>query len=251
MSRPRPSARLAAAGLAALGLAMGAAGAAGARDGEGGPVVVELFTSQGCAVCRPADALALELARRPGIVLLTLPVTYWDYLGWRDTLAQRAFNERQRAYAASRGERQILTPQAVVNGGASAIGSDRKAVERLLREAGSVPALPVSVSESAERLIVDLGASADSSARAEVLLVSVARSRTVVVEGGESPGRVVYADVVRGIQRIGSWSGRQIRIELPHAAIKARDADSYVVLVQAMHGGRPGRIYGAAKGPGL
>ncbi|MFD0936896.1 DUF1223 domain-containing protein, partial [Methylobacterium trifolii] len=107
--------------------------------------VVEMFTSQGCAVCRSADPVVGELARRPGVLALTFPVTYWDYLGWRDTLAQRPFTERQHAYGSSRGARQVYTPQAVVNGGASVVGSDRAGLERVLGEAAMQGGLPVPV----------------------------------------------------------------------------------------------------------
>src|SRR5918993_3798564 len=87
--------------------------------------VVELFTSQGCSSCPPADAYLVELARRPDIVALTLPIDYWDYLGWKDTLAHSAFSARQRAYAGARGDRQVYTPQAVVNGRELFVGSNR------------------------------------------------------------------------------------------------------------------------------
>src|SRR3954453_7509032 len=99
--------------------------AGGARGAEARGAVVGLFTSQGCSACPPADRLMAELAREPGVIALSLPVTYWDYLGWKDTLAHAAFTERQRAYAGMRGDRQVFTPQAVVNGAATVVGSDR------------------------------------------------------------------------------------------------------------------------------
>src|ERR687884_289212 len=86
--------------------------------------VVELFTSQGCSSCPPADAMLGELARRPDVIALSLPVDYWDYLGWKDTLAQPAFSARQRAYAGARGDRQVYTPQVIVNGATPCVGSD-------------------------------------------------------------------------------------------------------------------------------
>ena len=95
-----------------------------------GPLaVVELFTSQGCSSCPPADAALRDLARRTDLIALTMPVDYWDYLGWRDTLAQPAFTARQRAYAATRGDRQVFTPQVVVNGKGACLGSDAAALE--------------------------------------------------------------------------------------------------------------------------
>src|SRR5918998_4558273 len=102
-----------------------------ARRAAAGPqAVVELFTSQGCSSCPPADAMLVELAARPDVVALTLPVDYWDYLGWKDTLAQPGFTARQRAYAHLRGDRQVYTPQVVVNGTRPSVGSDKAAVER-------------------------------------------------------------------------------------------------------------------------
>src|SRR5918998_1485277 len=110
-----------------------------ARRAAAGPqAVVELFTSQGCSSCPPADALFVELAKRPELVALTLPVDYWDYLGWKDTLAQPVFTARQRAYAHRRSDRQLYTPQAIVNGTKPCVGSDRTQIE-----ASIAPSLPV------------------------------------------------------------------------------------------------------------
>ena len=95
--------------------------------------VVELFTSQGCSSCPPADALLVEYSRQPDIVALSLPVNYWDYLGWKDTLAHVAFTERQKAYAHGRSDRQVFTPQMIVNGKKSCIGSDRAQIEKAIQ----------------------------------------------------------------------------------------------------------------------
>src|SRR6218665_1299388 len=87
--------------------------------------VIELFTSQGCSSCPPADALFVELARNPELIALTLPVTYWDYLGWKDTLGKASFAKRQKYYAKARGDGQVYTPQAVINGASHVLGSDK------------------------------------------------------------------------------------------------------------------------------
>src|SRR3954466_4691787 len=97
-------------------LALGVAGPAASGAGQSPRVVVELFTSQGCSSCPPADKLLSEFARDPGVLALTMPVDYWDYLGWKDTLADRAFTDRQKAYGEIRGDRQVYTPQAVIDG---------------------------------------------------------------------------------------------------------------------------------------
>src|SRR6201981_1051202 len=96
--------------------------------------VVELFTSQGCSSCPAADKIMGELAKDPSIVALSMPIDYWDYLGWKDTLADARFSARQKAYSRMRGDRDVYTPQAIVNGSAQAIGSDRSSLEQALHD---------------------------------------------------------------------------------------------------------------------
>src|ERR1700758_3970273 len=96
--------------------------------------VVELFTSQGCSSCPPADKIIGELAKDPSVIALSLPIDYWDYLGWKDTLADSRFSARQKAYSRMRGDRDVYTPQAIVNGSVQAIGSDRTSIERAIHE---------------------------------------------------------------------------------------------------------------------
>jgi hypothetical protein len=218
--------------------------------------VVELFTSQGCGACRGADPIIRDLARQPGVVALTLPVTYWDYLGWKDTLALRPLTERQRAYARARGARQVFTPQVVVDGGGFAVGSDRPALERLMREAtqrGGLP-IPVRGEIKGDRIAVEVGAAPEArpDTRGDVWLVPVLRSRAIAIQAGENGGRTAtYVNVVRGIQRLGSWTGQPTRFDVPCTLAEVAEADSWVILVQGAAEGRPGRILGAAKGPGL
>lgn len=218
--------------------------------------VVELFTSQGCGACRSADPVIRDLARQPGVVALTLPVTYWDYLGWKDTLAMRPLTERQRAYARARGARQVFTPQIVVDGSGFAVGSDRAALERLMREAtqhGGLP-IPVRGEMHGDRITVEVGAAPDTrtDTRGDVWLVPVLRSRAIAIQGGENGGRTAtYVNVVRGMQRLGTWAGQPTRFDVPCTMAEIAEADSWVVLLQSAAEGRPGRILGAAKGPGL
>src|SRR5580700_11394744 len=91
--------------------------------------VVELFTSQGCSSCPPADKIIGELAKDPSVIALSMPIDYWDYLGWKDTLADARFSARQKAYSQMRGDRKVYTPQVVVNGSAHVVGSDRSGIE--------------------------------------------------------------------------------------------------------------------------
>jgi hypothetical protein len=215
---------------------------------------VELFTSQGCSSCPPADAYLAELARRPGVIALALPVDYWDYLGWKDTLAQAAFSARQRAYAGVRGDRQVYTPQMVVNGVAASVGSDRAEVERHIGGAGR-PALlvDVSVAETGSTVTVEVGgATVGGPKSAEVWLLPVVKRRDVAIGRGENRGRsVAYVNVVRGMSRLGAWSGQPARFEAPLANARRGDAESYVVLLQAGAPGYLGPVLGAAKSPDL
>jgi hypothetical protein len=218
--------------------------------------VVELFTSQGCGACRTADPVLRDLSRQPGVIALTLPVTYWDYLGWKDTLALRPLTERQRAYAKGRGARQVFTPQIVVDGSAFAVGSDRNTLDRLLRDAAQHGGLPVPVrsERQGDRILVEVGAApeAKTELHGDVWLVPVLRSRAIAIQGGENGGRTAtYVNVVRGMQRLGPWTGQATRFDVPFTQTKTADADSWVVLLQGAADGRPGRIFGAAKGPGL
>src|SRR3954471_19915044 len=105
--------------------------------GENPKAVVELFTSQGCSSCPPADRVLAELAREADVIAPTMPVDYWDYLGWKDTLASPAFSARQRAYSNARGDRQVFTPQMIVNGKISCVGSDRAQIGRSMAGASA------------------------------------------------------------------------------------------------------------------
>lgn len=218
--------------------------------------VIELFTSQGCSSCPAADKLAGQLRQDPSVLVLSLPVDYWDYLGWKDTLALRPLTERQRAYARGRGARQVFTPQVVVDGTSFAVGSDRAALDRLLRDASQRGGLPVPVQgeRRGDRILVEVGAAPEVKAelRGEIWLVPVLRSRAITIQGGENGGRTAhYVNIVRGMQRLGSWTGQATRFDVPDSQAAIADADSWVVLLQGSAEGRPGRILGAAKGPGL
>src|SRR3978361_1621183 len=117
--------------------------------------VVELFTSQGCSSCPPADKIIGELAKDPSAIPLSMPIDYWDYLGWKDTLADSRFSARQKAYSHARGDRDVYTPQVVVNGSTAVIGSDRAKIEGAIdttRKADGVMSVPVSMSLSGKQI---------------------------------------------------------------------------------------------------
>src|SRR5215468_7330153 len=103
--------------------------------------VIELFTSQGCSSCPAADTVLGELSRDPSLVTMSLPVDYWDYLGWKDTLALHGHSDRQRAYAEVRGDREVYTPQVVINGVLHVLGSDKAAIENAIAQTRRDPAV--------------------------------------------------------------------------------------------------------------
>jgi hypothetical protein len=217
--------------------------------------VVELFTSQGCSSCPPADELLVEYSRRPDIVALSLPVNYWDYLGWKDTLAHVAFTERQKAYAHSRNDRQVFTPQMIVNGKKSSIGSDRAQIEKAIQyTTKGRKTLPVDVivTEQNGTVSIAIEETPDTMQReAEIWVLPVLKSQTVPIERGENKGKTItYANVVRGLNRVGEWRGGSARFEVP-LRMAREGGDAYVVLLQGTDAARPGLILGAAKGPGL
>lgn len=217
--------------------------------------VVELFTSQGCSSCPPADELLVEYSRQPDIIALSLPVNYWDYLGWKDTLAHVAFTERQKAYAHSRSDRQVFTPQMIVNGKKSCIGSDRAQIEKAIQYTSKGrKTLPVNVSvdERNGTVTIAVEETPDTTQRAaELWVLPVLKTQTVPIERGENRGKTItYANVVRGLKRVGEWLGGSARFEVPLETARS-GGDAYVVLLQSTDAARPGIILGAAKGPGF
>jgi hypothetical protein len=220
-------------------------------------MVIELFTSQGCSSCPPADALLSELASRPDVIALSMPVDYWDYLGWKDTLAKPAFSARQKAYSAARGDRQVYTPQAVIDGVIHAVGSDRTQIETAAKSAqnrAGVMLLPVSIADQdgAYSVTVGAGAAASSPSSAQVFALPVIRRRDVAIGRGENANRkVTYVNIVRDMILLGEWSGAQKSYSLARSAVRGDNIDGFVVLVQTGTPARPGMIMGAAKSAGL
>ena len=190
-----------------------------------GPVVVELFTSQGCSSCLPADALMAELSQRPGVIALSLHVDYWDYLGWRDTLGSPDCAQRQRDYARRRGDGQVYTPQAVINGKAEVIGSDRQGVlEAIARERANERRtfVPVAITGGKRELVIEVAAAPGERLplEATVWVVSVVPEVVIDIERGENAGRTLaYGNVVRKIMPVGMWHGDALSLMLPKAAI--------------------------------
>jgi hypothetical protein len=209
--------------------------------------VVELFTSQGCSSCPPADDLLGELANNPKLIALSLNVDYWDYLGWRDTLALPVHSARQKGYAKLRGERQVYTPQLVANGLVEARGGDRQAVEQIVAEAQASNGLdvPVSLARNDSNIEIEVGAGAAPAG--SIWIVAVTRSIAVKIKRGENRGKTItYFNVVRAWTRLDDWSGERTLKSLPVADLMPLDADTAVVLVQSGTVERPGPVRGAA-----
>jgi hypothetical protein len=212
--------------------------------------VIELFTSQGCSSCPPADKLMADLAKDPTLIVLSLPVDYWDYLGWKDTLAHSAFTYRQKAYSAMRGDRQVYTPQAVINGVAHAVGSDRAQIERAFvatRGVSGAMAHEIRIVRRESALVVECPPRAADAGAAHLWALPFAKERSVQIGRGENGGRsVTYVNVVRGLSRIGECRGDPGVVELP-ASILPADADGVVVLMQSGTEKKAAQILAAAR----
>jgi hypothetical protein len=214
--------------------------------------VLELFTSQGCSSCPPADALMQEFAVRRDVVALTLPVDYWDYLGWKDTLARPAFALRQRSYAKVRGDGEVYTPQMVVNGMAHVVGSHRADIERALSQTNEkLEHQRVSVELRAEpgSLIVAIGPGRPTKSGSGTVWLALVEPRVEVeIERGENKGRkIAYFNVVRELTNIGGWTGEAAVIKYGHDGAK-QSPMRYAAIVQQ---GTAGPIIGAAWLPDL
>ena len=208
------------------------------------PVLVELFTSQGCNSCPPADKLAAELKSMPGVQVVSLNVDYWDYLGWRDTLARPEYTQRQMDYAHDRGDNAVYTPQMVVNGSHHAVGSDRAAVQDLIAKArGKVPPVAVELNVDDTEVIVKLG-DGQPVGEATLWLMSLAPQIDVKIERGENTGSTIsYTNVVRKLVPAGMWDGKANIIKLPRKAIFTADCKGSVAILQR---GKVGGVLGLA-----
>jgi hypothetical protein len=205
------------------------------------PIVVELFTSEGCSSCPPADALLAQLASRPEILALSFHVDYWDRLGWKDPFSMPAATERQHRYAELLGLATVYTPQVVVDGKWQAVGSDRDEVERALNTARRDSSeLPVELAVDHGHAQIRVGSSGEA-VSAAVLLIGFDRRHVTAVARGENSGRTLaHIDVVRHVEEVAEFDGRANMIEVPlHSP-----SDRVAAIVQA----RDGRVLGVAVG---
>ena len=211
--------------------------------------VIELFTSQGCSSCPPADAMLKQFSEEPGVLALSLPVDYWDYLGWKDTLGSPRNSERQRSYAKARGDGAIYTPQMVVNGTIHVNGAQKADIEQAISLTSKNTALPrVSIRFWQEANTLNIAAGAAEAGRvvneATVWLALVQPSATVEVAHGENAGqKLQYTNVVRELTPVGLWKGEPLMIQIPRLAVMQASTQKCVVLIQE---GKAGPIIGAA-----
>lgn len=209
------------------------------------PIVVELFTSQGCSSCPPADAIVAELARhRPDLLPLTFHVTYWNSLGWKDPFSFAGATERQRHYVATSVSPNVYTPAMVLDGRRDVIGSDRPAVEAALAraKADATTAAPVTAARTGAGLTITVGAGLGKGpglGGGKVLLLGFDREHRTQVGRGENSGRTLLeANIVRSMGVAGTWTGQPLRLE---AAMPA--GEEVAVIVQA----DDGRVLGATR----
>ena len=211
--------------------------------------VLELFTSQGCSSCPAADKLLGELAHDSSLVVISVPIDYWDYLGWKDTLALPGHAGRQSGYARVRGDRQVYTPQMVVNGAVHALGSDKAAIERAIAQSkgtGEAVSLPVSVSQADGKLTVRVPAWKNGTAQGEVWLCPVTKAVPVSIGRGENRGRTVtYFNVVRGWTKLGDWTGAAGEWSVPLKDVEREGADTVAIIIQRGELKSPGVMIGA------
>lgn len=200
--------------------------------------VVELFTSQGCSSCPPADRLQGKFARRDDLIALTFNVDYWDYIGWKDTLAKRAYSERQRSYARARGDGGVYTPQTVVDGMHHTTGSNEAAIERLLgftRQKLRDRRVPIKVWSEGDVLMIKVGAAPKGRPvkPATIWLALVKDKVTVEIKRGENRGKTItYHNVVRDLKQVGRWTGEEKMVDFTKHHLMASRSDGCVVLLQ-------------------
>jgi hypothetical protein len=230
-----------------LGFAIAGILVAGNAAASEPKAVLELFTSQGCSSCPAADKLIAEYAERGDVLALSFNVDYWDYLGWKDTLASPDNTERQRAYAAARGDRQVYTPQVVVNGREHVVGSKRADIEAAIARSPGLP-VKIELAEKEDAITVSLARNGGVAHNATLWLVFYKEKVSVPIERGENTGKTItYSNVVKKLRPIAMWKGDEMSVDLPKSEMAKAKTKRCAVLLQAeTEGGLPGPVLGAA-----
>lgn len=199
------------------------------------PVVVELYTSQGCSSCPPADAYLHKLAKRDGVIALAMHVDYWDYIGWKDSFASPEMTKRQRAYARAGNRRMVYTPQMIINGSDHVVGNRPKDVEDLIkRHARSGAPVNLSVTRKGDQVQVTANAAKTLERPVVVQLVRFEPQQTVDIKRGENAGKSLsYANIVTGITALREWDGEGT---LDFSARMAGDEPGVILIQGVAHG---------------
>ena len=210
--------------------------------------VVELFTSQGCSSCPPADKVLGELAQDKSVIALSLPIDYWDYLGWKDTLADSRFSARQKAYSHMRGNRGVYTPQVIVNGTTDVLGSDRIAIENAAKgtqKNDGVMSVPITMTTSGSQINVSVAEAGGRSG--EIWICAVSKQVPITISRGENRGQhITYHNVVRNVLKVGDWNGKAGSWTVPLENITREGVDAVAVYIQDGNRDKPGPMLGAA-----
>jgi hypothetical protein len=200
------------------------------------PVVVELFTSQGCSSCPPADAFLGELAQRKDVIALAYHVDYWDYIGWKDRYASPAWTDRQKAYAGALELRTLYTPQMVIDGRVDAVGSDRDNVNYLIDHAAAQPKLQLTLDSSGGKHVLRLPEARFSKPATIWLAIYDPEQRTPVSRGENAGSTLSEYNIVRDLRKLASWDGAATTIDLNLADAMGK-GQACAVLVQSANDG--------------
>ena len=227
-----PAAALAAAFVAAGSVAQPSSARAARETPPPEPVIVELFTAQGCAGCPEANARFEDVAAEPGVIALTYAVDYWDYLGWQDTFARPEFAQRQRAYSKPLRLRDVSTPQVVIDGRRQVVGAQAPALQSAIDEEAARRVFPPEIEFREDGDRVGVGSGRAPAGGAEVVAVTFTPGpQEVVIARGDNRGRTVrHMNVVRSVRILGPWTGRAALYALPGAR---QPGQAVAILVQA------------------
>lgn len=213
--------------------------------GQARQVVVELYTSQGCSSCPPADELLRELSTRDDVIPLAFHVDYWDYIGWKDPFARPENTRRQKEHSHRLGLRHIYTPQMIIQGAANVVGSNKWEIDRAIKKTRHFATLPINLSHHKKGVLDIEIPGAASKEPATVYLITFDDKHTTTIKRGENGGRQLsYFNVVRDMQPIGTWTGETFKKSVNVHAMAAAGRDAGAVIVQSK---RTGRIIGAGK----
>ena len=208
---------------------------AGVAAAQSSPVVVELYTSQGCSSCPPADKYLGELAKRGDVIALSLHVDYWDYIGWKDVFADPKFTDRQHAYARASGKRMVYTPQMVIAGQDHVVGTKPAEVRRLIKtHSNTLDPVKLSVTRKGDRLEIMAEPLKEGLGRMVVQMVRFKDGQTVRIKRGENAGRdLAYHNIVTDWVVLKEWNGRS---PLSISTKFTGDDDCVIIIQRASHG---------------